>query len=761
MHRTLALPPSPSPSPSPPPAPLQHRSRRWATALAWAALALFGASPASRAADGPPPAPSEPVIDTLHGVAVADPYRNLENTKRADTQAWLKAQGNFAADQLARINGRDVMAARVQALTQAAGDTVRSVTRMPAGHTYYLLRQAGSSQFKLMLQVGLGSTARVLVDPQKRIDTTGVPHAINYFRPSWDNRTLAYGLSAGGSEDASLHLQDIASGRQLGQPIPRVHEDLLHWTPDSRHLAFNQVRALPAGTPETETFLDSTVVLLDRSRPAAAPRPLFGPLVNTALKLDRLDVASVLFAPGSRWMLARTTDTTVPEGKLFAAPLADLPRGAAIRWHAVSTFDDKITDAQMRGDTLYLRTYAGAPRGRVLALDLRQPRLVNAVQRVAEPSSGVLTGFALAADAVYTEVQQGFASRVMRHADNAPDNAPGNAPADGVDLAPGQPGTTALVGDEAHSYHDVWVATSAWTAPPRVLRLSPGSAPQDTGLRRDTVPPGTPELTVTEVLVRSHDGAQVPLAIIHRKGLLLDGSNPTLLVGYGAYGFSFEARFDPRSIAWLEQGGVMAYANVRGSGAFGDAWYRAGFKASKPNTWLDGIACAKWLIAQRYASPATLGIWGTSAGGIFVGRAVTTAPDLFAAAIFDVGVMDAVRAEESANGITNISEFGSSKNPAEFAALLAMSPYHQMRDNTAYPAVLLIHGLNDPRVDVWHSAKAAARLQAASNSGKPVLLRLDAQAGHGVGSTAQQAASKNADIYSFLLWQFGNTGLKP
>ncbi len=536
-----------------------------------------------------------------------------------------------------------------------------------------------------------------------------------------------------------------------------MHEDLLHWTPDSRHLAFNQVRALPAGTPETETFLDSTVVLLDRSHPTAAPRPLFGPLVNTTLKLDRLDVASVLFAPGSRWMLARTTDTTVPEGKLFAAPLADLPRGAAIRWRAVSTFDDKITDAQMRGDTLYLRTYAGAPRGRVLALDLRQPLLANAVQRVAEPSSGVLTGFALAADAVYTEVQQGFASRVMRHADNAP----GNAPADGVDLAPGQPGTTALVGDEAHSYHDVWVATSAWTAPPRVLRLSPGSAPQDTGLRRDTVPPGTPELTVTEVLVPSHDGAQVPLAIIHRKGLLLDGSNPTLLVGYGAYGFSFEARFDPRSIAWLEQGGVMAYANVRGSGAFGDAWYRAGFKASKPNTWLVGIACAKWLIDQRYASPATLGIWGTSAGGIFVGRAVTTAPDLFAAAIFDVGVMDAVRAEESANGITNISEFGSYKNPAEFAALLAMSPYHQMRDNTAYPAVLLIHGLNDPRVDVWHSAKAAARLQAASNSGKPVLLRLDAQAGHGVGSTAQQAASKNADIYSFLLWQFGKTGLKP
>jgi len=266
---------------------------------------------------------------------------------------------------------------------------------------------------------------------------------------------------------------------------------------------------------------------------------------------------------------------------------------------------------------------------------------------------------------------------------------------------------------------------------------------------------------VSEVLVPSHDGARVPLALIHRKGLVRDGSNPVLLIGYGAYGFSFEAWFDPRSVAWLERGGVIAFANVRGSGAFGNDWYRAGFKASKPNTWKDGIACARWLIDQRYASSATLGIWGTSAGGIFVGRAITAAPELFAAAVFDVGVMDAVRAEESANGITNTSEFGTVKDPAEFAALLEMSTYHQVRDGTAYPAVMLIHGLNDPRVDVWHSAKAAARLQAASSSGKPVFMRLDGQAGHGVGSTAQQAVSQQADIYAFLLWQFGRLAATP
>ena len=173
------------------------------------------------------------------------------------------------------------------------------------------------------------------------------------------------------------------------------------------------------------------------------------------------------------------------------------------------------------------------------------------------------------------------------------------------------------------------------------------------------------------------------------------------------------------------------------------------------------MAAAQYLIEQRYTSAKTLGIWGTSAGGIFVGRAVTTAPELFAAAIMDVGIMDAVRAEESANGITNISEFGSYKNATEFPALLEMSTYHQIKEGTAFPAVMFIHGLNDPRVDVWHSAKAAARFQAATTSGKPILMRLDGQAGHGIGSTAQQGFSKQADIYSFLLWQFGKMGLKP
>ena len=733
--------------------PTRHKTRRFAVGLAvMGGAAAYSLMAAAAAAALPPAAPSEPVIDMLHGVSVADPYRNLENTKNPITLAWLKAQGQYASETLARIEGRDAMAARIEALAAASGDTVRAVTRMPGERIFYLKRKVGENQLKLMMRDGLAGPERVLVDPEKMARNSGVPHAINYFVPSWDGKTLAYGVSAGGSEDASLYLMDVANGKALRSPIPRVQQGLVHWSPDSRHLSFNQFRALPKNAPETETYLDTSVFLIDKTRPKAAPRALFGPLVNRELKLERLDVAGVFFAPGSRYMVARTTDTTVPEGRIYVAPLAALG-ATAIPWRQISAFSDKITDAQLRGDTLFLRTYNGAPRGRVLALALEDPMLSKAREVVPEPETGVLQDFALGQQAIYTEVRQGFNTRVRRHGEGLP--------AQGQDVAPQLPGSTFVVMDPAHAHPLPWVGTSTWTGPSRILAAAADGSTFDTGLRKNLPPPSMPELEVTEVLVSSHDGAKVPLAILRRKGLVMDGGNPTLLDGYGAYGFSTEAFFDPRSVAWLERGGVLAFANPRGSGAFGDPWYRAGFKASKPNTWKDGVACARWLIEQGFASPKTLGIQGGSAGGIFVGRAVTSAPELFAAAIFNVGVMDAVRAEESANGITNISEFGSFRNPSEFPALLEMSTYHQIRDGTAYPAVLLIHGLNDPRVDVWHSAKAAARLQAASTSGRPVLLRLDAQAGHGVGSTARQAYSVLADSYSFLLWQFGKTGLKP
>jgi prolyl oligopeptidase len=243
--------------------------------------------------------------------------------------------------------------------------------------------------------------------------------------------------------------------------------------------------------------------------------------------------------------------------------------------------------------------------------------------------------------------------------------------------------------------------------------------------------------------------------------LKLDGSHPALISGYGAYGFTASPRFDPTDIAWLERGGVLAVAHVRGGGTFGKEWHHAGRKLTKPNTWKDFIACAEYLVKEKYTSPAKLAGEGGSAGGILIGRSITERPDLFAAAHIAVGCTDMLRFETTLNGPPNVPEFGTSTKADEFRGLLAMSTLHHIQNGVKYPAVILTHGINDPRVEPWMSAKTTARLQAATVSGRPILYRVDYHAGHGIGSTRDQKQNEQADIWSFLLWQFGEADFQP
>ncbi|MGI9133175.1 MAG: prolyl oligopeptidase family serine peptidase, partial [Rhodoferax sp.] len=303
----------------------------------------------------------------------------------------------------------------------------------------------------------------------------------------------------------------------------------------------------------------------------------------------------------------------------------------------------------------------------------------------------------------------------------------------------------------------------SWTQARQIYQVGADATVRNTGLQPSGRFDAPQDVQTREVLVASHDGALVPMSIIHRKGITLDGKNPTLLYGYGSYGITEEPFFSTGRLAWMDAGGVFAIANPRGSSVFGEAWYRGGFQASKPNTWKDFIACAQYLIEQGYTSPAKLGIMGGSAGGILVGRAMTERPDLFAAVVSLAGAHDELRAEFTPNGVPNIPEFGSVTNEAGFRSLLAMSALAHVEDGRPYPALLLSGGINDPRVEIWESAKFGARVMAASSSAKPVLLRVDYDAGHGIGNTKKQQLQERADIYAFLLWQFGQSGyvLKP
>jgi prolyl oligopeptidase len=323
-------------------------------------------------------------------------------------------------------------------------------------------------------------------------------------------------------------------------------------------------------------------------------------------------------------------------------------------------------------------------------------------------------------------------------------------------------GSATLAPDNAHQRNGVLVGAESWTSAEHFYAwdAKTGEA-QELALRNAGSFSAMPDVEVSNVEVRAADGAKVPLIIISRRGTALNGKNPTILYGYGSYGITINPAFVPTRYPWFEHGGIFAIAGVRGGGERGNDWHMGGYKASKPNTWKDGIACAEYLIGRHYTAPAYLAAQGGSAGGIFAGRIMTARPDLFRGAIVQVGMTDTLRSEFSANGATNSSEFGTVADPEGFKALLEMSTYQHVTDGTAYPAVLFAHGLNDPRVDVWMSVKSTARLQKATSSGRPVLLRLELQAGHGIGSTRLQRVAEQADIFAFLLWQMGDPGFQP
>jgi prolyl oligopeptidase len=713
------------------------------------ALAVLGTTSHAQRAPGAPVARIDNVTETHHGVAVVDPYRYLEDVKRPEVQAWMQGQSDATSAALARIEGRDALAARLDEVTAAVGDSVRGVMRMPGERYYYLKRARGESQFRLVMREGLDDSERSLVNPEVQSRATGIPHAINFFQPSWDGRFIAFGLSAGGSEDASLYVMDTKKGKVVGQPVPRVQYSPVHWLPDNRHFTVTQLQRLKAGQSETEVFKDARVLLLRVGAPTAQARPVFGRMVTRGLGLEPLDYAELIVVPSSPWVLARTTDTTVPEGKLFVAPLAQLGK-VGTRWQRIATAQDQITQVGLRGDSLFFLTYAGAPRRKLMELNLAaagEPNLNRATQVVGEPAKGVLEDFQLKREGLVTEVRQGTAV-VLRH------HARGDAA--GRDLPQPERGAASLINEPAALDESVLFSHAGWTRWRQHFAVRDGQlSPVVFGAE-----PALPalDLQVTEIEVPSHDGVFVPMTVVHKKGLELNGRNPVLVEGYASYGFSISAHYTPANRVWLERGGVLAITNPRGSGVYGNEWHRAGFKSTKANTWKDGIACVRWLIEKGYGSPATMAIKGTSAGGIFVGRAVTEAPELFAAAIFEVGALDSLRFEFTANGVTNISEFGTVAKADEFRALTHTSTYHNIKNGTPYPAVMLVHGVNDTRVSVWESSKTAARLQAATSSSKPVLLRLDMQAGHGIGSTLTQRNSQAADEQAFLLQQMGKMG---
>ncbi|HEY7112453.1 MAG TPA: prolyl oligopeptidase family serine peptidase [Thermoanaerobaculia bacterium] len=714
------------------------RYRRFLPALSF----LFTFMAAGAIAQTPPPvAPVREVTDTYFGQAVVDPYRWMENTKDPEVAAWMKAQNDYTRAVLDRIPGRKELLARIQALDNA-GVTVGQVQRAGALFFYFKV-EPGSDNRKLYVRDGLKGQERLLVDPEK-LGGDGKHWSIDYFTPSLDGTHVAYGVSEGGSENSVLHVLESATGKVLADSIDRAQVGVVSWQNDGRSFLYNRLQKLTPNGPPTDKYRKSRVSLHVLGKDPEKDAPVFGMGISKGVKISEDDIPIVITTPASPWAFGLVVHGVQNEGTVYAAPITTLAAPAEMPWHLVADVKDAVTNFDARGESIYLLSHKDASRFKVIETQIAHPDIARAKVLV-PPGEAVITSVGVAQDALYVRDLDGGLGRVRRVPFEGGAPQPVALPSDGS--------AQSLVTDPR--FAGALVSLTSWTKSPLWLLWDPKAGQAtDTGIEPPS-PVDFSGIESEEVKARSADGTMVPLSIIHKKGLVRDGSNPTWLTGYGAYGISFEPAFLPTRLAWYEHGGVLAVSHVRGGGEYGEDWHLAGKKLTKQHTIDDFLACAQYLIDQKYTSPSRLSGEGTSAGGITIGGAITQRPDLFGAALIRVGDSDTLRSELMESGPANIPEFGTVKDPDGFKALYAMAAYHHVKPGTAYPAVLLTTGANDPRVAPWQAAKMAARLQAATTSGKPILLRVDYDAGHGIGSTKSQADTELADEQSFLFWQLG------
>jgi prolyl oligopeptidase len=711
-----------------------------------AAMALgtldTSAAPAQMAIPPAPVAKVQPVTDTYFGEAIVDRYRWMENDKDPDWLPFLKQQSAHARAVLDNLPKRDVLLKRIQ---QLSGDIAAPAQLQKAGgHIFYQQRPAGANNFKLFVRdtaepgkAGKDSKDRVLVDPTK-LDTKTSHYSLDWWQASPDGSKLVYGLSKDGSEDSVLHIMDVRTGAILKERIADTQGASPAWLDDSSGFFYTQLTG-KVNTPER--YLDAQVRFHKVGGDPARDPIVMKRDLDATVKYEKIQSPSIATAPGSATALLLLSDVR-PEHRVFSAPLKDVLKGKA-KWQPVASFEDEITDIDLHGDDLYLLSTKGHPRGRLLKTSASAPALASATEVMPE-SALVLQGTARAKDGLYIRAMDGGIGKLQR-LDN-----------DGklTDIALPFDGTLRAV-DADRDAPGVLAMLSGWLEPAGIYSVSADGKVADTGI---TPKPAidTSGYTTERRFAKAKDGTQIPYSLIYKKGLKMDGKNPAFISAYGSYGAAaYTPSFAGRMLALADQGAIVGFANVRGGGEFGREWHRAGKLENKPNTWRDLIAVSEDLVANKYTAPAHLAIGGRSAGGIPMGRAMEERPDLFAAVVSGVGWHNPLRYVAEQNGYGEEPEWGAIADPAGFKALKSIDSYQQVVDGTKYPAVLLTTGVTDPRVAPFHPAKMAARLQAATGSGKPVLLRVDFDAGHGMGSTRAQQDAEAADTYAFILSQTG------
>ena len=720
-----------------------HRKRTglWVTGC-FALPALLAA-----AVDGPqpeqrltyPPAERGAVSDSYHGTAVADPYRWLEDLDSPATKAWVSAEKALADNYFASVPARGAIRARVAALHDY--ETFR--TPFQERGRYFYGHNTGLQDQDILYTFSTSSPKpRIALDPNL-LSADGSLAVVGYVLNRSATR-LAYGVSEGGSDWTDWHIRDLASGKDLPDVLRYTKYYQPAFTRNGKGLYYSAFPPPRPGTELTVPDLRNAVYFHELRTPGAADRKVF----------ERSAHPDWQFEPhlsrDGRWLVILAGEGEVGDKALENIYLLDLAAPASTAVAISETFDAAYNYIGTDAGLIYFLTTLDAPRGRVIAIDPARPHRAHWRHVVAEGPDALdftSTSVTLVDHQLIIQTIHDARSRVATY------GLDGHLRRE-ITL----PGLGTARGFAGHADdRETFFSFSNLITPPTVYRydLETGTSPV---FRGPKAPFDDASFEQRQVFYPARDGTKIPMLLAYRKGLRLDGENPVLLYGYGGFGIPLLPYFDPAVIAWLEMGGIYAVANIRGGGEYGEAWHRQGIRGNKQRVFDDFIAAGEWLVAQRYTANRRLAIEGGSNGGLLVGACETQRPELYAAVIAEVGVMDMLRFDRFGQGAGWIGDYGSPGNADDFKALYAYSPVHNVRPALRYPATLVITGDHDTRVMPMHSFKFAAALQAAQAGPAPVLMRVEIQSGHGGGTTLAQKISQRADVLAFLA---GNLGIGP
>ncbi|WP_106918193.1 prolyl oligopeptidase family serine peptidase [Chryseobacterium aurantiacum] len=701
-------------------------------------------------------APSFPVTDKYFGTNIVDPYRNLEDLRDLKTTSWMKLQTEKADAILNTLSNRDYYAKKRLVLDQRQGYIVSDLKITANDRYFYLKKGADEKIAKVYYKEGLNGQEVLLYDPANLKDNSLISingYSVNLISPSWDGNKLAISVAEKGKEVSQVIVMNVSNRKIYPEIISQTNPSSvggIKWLEDNTGFFYIYY---PVIDITSDLFSSNTESVLYKIGEDPNKRNVvFSSINNPDLKISAEKFPAILaFNADDPYYIGILVDVE-DNRKTFVIKKEDLLKGKK-NWTTLYNKEDKVFYVRLAGEEIIFLSGYNSPNFKLCKTSVKNANFKNPEVLVPEKKDEVIKSYTITKDGIYfTTTKNGVDAKLYLYKD-------------GKEMPISLPYVSGNISlqSKGKNFSDLWITCSGWLNEGQRFKYN---VKENTFVPENLTPlieyPEFKDIVVEELTVKSRDNEDIPLSLIYNKSTLnKNGTAPTLIDAYGAYGISRSPFYAKSYLLWANQGGIVAVAHVRGGGEKGEEWHLGGYKETKPNSWKDLIDCTEYLIKEKYTSKDKTAIWGTSAGGITVGRAMTERPDLYKAAIVEVGMTNMLRFENTPNGEGNIKEFGTAKNPEEFKNLLEMDAYHHIKKGTKYPATLITGGINDNRVIVWQPTKFAAKLMAGNASSNPVLLKIDYEGGHGSNIPMAQRYAGLGDIFAFAFWQLGHPDYQP